>query len=281
MNRLSADRRAKVIAALVEGNSIRATCRMTGTAKGTVSRLLLELGAACLRYQARTLVGLTCQRIQCDEIWSFCYAKEKNVPLKFKGDWGYGDVWTYVAVCADSKLVPCWWVGRRDGLNAMHFMSDLQRRLKHRVQLTTDGHLMYLRAVEATFGAEIDYAQLIKLYGQPESSIPPETRYSPPVCTGIEVHEVQGNPDPEHISTSYIERQNLTMRMSMRRMTRLTNAFSKKVENLSAAVALHFMWYNFGRPHKTLSKPYPTTPAMAAGVTGHVWTAVEIAKLLG
>ena len=253
---------------------------MTGAAKGTVTRLLMDLGEACHRYQAHHLAGLACQRVQVDEIWSFCYAKEKNVPAHFKGDWGYGDVWTFVAICADTKLVPCWWVGRRDGLNAMHFLSDLQSRLKHRVQLTTDGHSMYLHAVEATFGAEIDYAQLIKIYGQPESTIPPETRYSPPVCTGIQVREVQGEPNPKHISTSYIERQNLTMRMSLRRMTRLTNAFSKKVQNLDAAVALHFMWYNFGRVHKTLANPYPRTPAMAAGVTDHIWTAVEIARLL-
>jgi IS1 family transposase len=281
MNQLSAERRAKVISALVEGNSIRATCRMTGTAKGTVSRLLVELGKACYAYQYRTLRNLTCERIQADEIWSFCYAKEKNVPSKFKGDFGYGDVWTWTAICADTKLVPVWWVGRRDGLNAMHFMADLQSRLAHRVQLTTDGHNTYLRAVEATFGSNIDYAMLIKQYGQPtETEMHPETRYSPPTVTAIETAVIQGDPDPDHISTSYVERQNLTMRMGMRRMTRLTNGFSKKVENLSAAVALHFMWYNFGRPHKTLGKPYPTTPAMAAGVTDHVWTAVEIARLL-
>lgn len=200
------------------------------------------------------------------------------MPPKFKGDFGYGDVWTWMAICADTKLVPCWWVGRRDGLNAMHFMADLQSRLAHRVQLTTDGHNTYMHAVEATFGANIDYAQLIKIYGQPAADeLRPETRYSPPTCTGIEVREVQGHPDPEYISTSYVERQNLTMRMSMRRMTRLTNAFSKKVENLSAAVALHFMWYNFGRLHKTLGN---RTPAMAAGVADHVWKPVEIARLL-
>jgi hypothetical protein len=162
----------------------------------------------------------------------------------------------------------------------MHLMADLQSRLAQRVQLTTDGHSTYMHAVEATFGAEIDYAQLMKIYGEPPAPERPETRYSPPTCTGIEVREMQGHPDPEHISTSYVERQNLTMHMGMRRMTRLTNAFSKKLENLSAAVALHFMWYNFGRVHKTLSKPYPTTPAMAAGVTDHIWTAVEIARLL-
>jgi IS1 family transposase len=277
MNQLSAERRAKVISALVEGNSIRATCRMTGTAKGTVTRLLGELGKACYTYQYRTLRGLECERIQCDEIWSFCYAKEKNVPAKFKGEYGYGDIWTWVAICADTKIVPCWWVGRRDGLNAMHFMADLQQRLAHRVQLTTDGHNTYLHAVEATFGADIDYAMLVKQYGKPVDPERPETRYSPGECIGAQKVRIQGDPDPDAISTSYIERQNLTMRMGMRRMTRLTNAFSKKVENLSAAVALHFMWYNFGRVHKTLGNK---TPAMAAGVSDHVWKPVEIARLL-
>jgi IS1 family transposase len=278
MNKLSAERRASVVAALVEGNSIRAVCRMTGTAKGTVTRLLVELGRACNTYQYQTLQRLTCQRVQVDEIWSFCYAKEKNVPRKFKGDFGYGDVWTFTAICADTKLVPCWRVCRRDGMNAMAFMADLQSRLSHRVQLTTDGHSTYVHAVEATFGANVDYAMLIKEYGHPaESELHPDTRYSPPTVTGIEVRELQGHPDPDHISTSYVERQNLTMRMGMRRMTRLTNGFSKKIENLSAAVALHFMHYNFCRVHQTLGK----TPAMAAGISDHVWKPIEIARLLG
>ncbi len=280
MNRLSLEQRASVVAALVEGNSIRATCRLTGTAKGTVTRLLGDLGQACAAYQDQVFRNLACERIQCDEIWSFCYTKEKNVPAKFKGTHGYGDVWTFTAICADTKLVPCWWLGRRDAPNAAHFMTDLQERLRHRVQLTTDGHRMYLDAVDAAFGANIDYAQLTKIYGRVSSSTEPEARYSPPVCTGIQVKEVQGHPDPDAISTSYVERQNLTMRMSMRRMTRLTNAFAKKVENLNAAVALHFMWYNFGRPHQTLKNPYPRTPAMAAGVTDHVWKPIEIARLL-
>ncbi len=280
MNRLSPERRATVVAALVEGNSIRATCRLTSAAKGTVTRLLADLGQACAAYQDHVFRNLTCERIQCDEIWSFCYAKEKNVPTKFKGQYGYGDVWTFTAICADTKLVPCWWIGGRDTANAMHFMTDLQSRLRHRVQLTTDGHRMYLDAVDAAFGADIDYAQLIKIYGKPSASVAPEARYSPPVCTGIQINEVQGNPARDAISTSYVERQNLTMRMSMRRMTRLTNAFSKKVENLNAAVALHFMWYNFGRVHQTLRNPYPRTPAMAAEVTDHVWKPIEIARLL-
>lgn len=273
MNTLKQEKQKQIVAALAEGNSIRATCRMTGTAKGTVIKLLVRLGKACAEYQDKAFRNLTCKRIQCDEIWAFCYAKEKNVPEDLKGQFGYGDVWTFTALDADTKLVPSWLVGSRNGEDATAFMKDLASRLKNKVQLTTDGHRMYLEAVEDAFGSEIDFSQLIKIYGNsPES----EVRYSPAECTGIEINKIQGNPDPEHISTSYVERQNLTMRMGMRRFTRLTNGFSKKVENLACAVALHFMHYNFCRVHKTLR----VTPAMEAKVTDHVWEIEEILNLI-
>jgi IS1 family transposase len=273
MNPLKQDRQKQIVAALAEGNSIRATCRMTGTAKGTVTKLLVSLGKACAEYQQKVFKDLECKRIQCEEIWAFCYAKEKNVPQDKKGEFGYGDVWTFTALCADSKLVPSWRIGRRDLQNATLFMKDLAGRLKNKVQLTTDGHRMYLDAVENAFGSEVDFSQLIKIYGSsPES----EVRYSPAECIGTEINKVNGNPDPEHISTSYVERQNLTMRMNMRRFTRLTNGFSKKVENLSFAVALHFMYYNFCRVHQTLR----VTPAMEAKVTDHVWDIEEVLNLL-
>lgn len=273
MNKLSPQRQAEVIRALVEGNSIRATCRITGTAKGTVLRLLRKVGEACAEYQDRHLRNLPCRRIQCDEIWSFCYAKEKNVPDGKKGEFGFGDVYTWTALCADSKLVVSWPLGRRDAEYAHAFMDDLQGRLASHVQLTTDGHRAYLVAVEEAFGADADYAMLVKLYGPGPKDA---GRYSPPQCIGTESTVIQGQPDPKHISTSYVERQNLTMRMSMRRFTRLTNAFSKKLENLAHAVSLHFMFYNFCRVHKTLG----TTPAVAAGIADHEWTVGEIVDLL-
>ena len=278
MNKLSLKRRTQVITALVEGNSIRATCRMTGTAKGTVLRLLADVGAACAEYQDKTLRNLPCRRIQCDEVWSFCYAKEKNLPDQFSGQFGYGDVWTWTAICADTKLVPSWLVGLRYAEYAYMFMTDLKSRLANRVQLTTDGHKVYLWAIEDAFGADIDYAMLVKLYGAEPAG---EARYSPPRCITAEPTVIQGNPDPAHISTSYAERQNLTMRMSMRRFTRLTNAFSRKIENLEHAVALHFMNYNFARPHKTLTpkRSIGVTPAMAAGISDHIWSIEEIVKL--
>ena len=273
MNKLKSDKQAQVIAALVEGNSIRATVRMTGVAKNTIIKLLVSVGKACAQYQDKTLRNLTCKKVQCDEIWSFCYSKEKNVPKDKKGRFGYGDVWTWTAIDADTKLVPSWLVADRSGSAAIEFINDLAGRLKNKIQLTTDGHKVYLEAVESAFGGEVDYAMLVKLYGaSPES----EKRYSPAECVGIEKSIICGKPDDEHISTSYVERHNLTMRMSMRRFTRLTNGYSKKVENHAHALALYFMYYNFCRIHQTLR----VTPAMKAGVTDRVWEIKDVLALL-
>ena len=265
-----------IISALVEGNSIRATCRISGAAKGTVIRLLESVGKACTKYQDEHLRNLNCKNIQIDEIWSFCYAKQKNVPDDKQNQFGYGGVWTFTAIDADTKLVPSWLVGLRDANYAFEFVNDLKDRLANRVQITTDGHKIYFNAVENVFGSDVDYAMLIKLYGnEPEG----KKKYSSTECIVAEKHIVQGNPNPKQISTSYAERQNLTMRIDMRRFTRLTNAFSKKIENLEYAVALHFMYYNFARPHKSLANPYPRTPAMASGIENHIWTIDEIVKL--
>ena len=274
MNKLTQAKRVQIIAALVEGNSIRATCRMTGAAKGTVLKMVVDLGKACAAYQDRTLRNLTCNKIQCDEIWSFCYAKEKNVPEEMKGKLGVGDVWTWTAIDADTKLIVSSLVGDRSAAYAKKFIDDLASRLAHRVQLTTDGYRAYLTAVESAFGAGVDYAMLDKIYNAPPNK--GTTRYSPAECCGTRKIKVKGNPDIAHVSTSFVERQNLTMRMSMRRMTRLTNAFSKKIENQAHAVALHFMHYNFARIHQTLR----VTPAMEAGIANHVWSLEEIANLL-
>ena len=246
---------------------------MTGVAKNTVTKLLVDVGAACSDYQDRVMRNLTCKRIQCDEIWSFCQMKQKNVPLKKQGQFGHGDVWTWTAIDAQTKLVPTWFVGSRDAESAQQFIGDLAPRLDHRVQLTTDGLKVYVDAVEDAFGTNIDYAMLVKLFGEDKSE---EHRYSPPKCNGTKRRAVQGNPDHDHISTSYVERQNLTMRMPMRRFTRLTNAFSKKVENLAAAVSLHFMHYNFVRIHGSLR----VTPAMAAGVSDTLRSISDIVELL-
>ncbi len=273
MNRLSPERQARVISALVEGSSIRAVSRMTGVAKGTILKLLAELGEACAAYQDTNLRNLYCRRVQCDEVWAFCHAKAKNVPEDRRGQFGHGDVWTWVALDADSKLAVCWHLGLREVEDAQALMNNLASRVKHRFQLTTDGHTAYLEAVEDAFGNDIDYAMLVKLYGKERET---EARYSPAVCTGTKLQIVEGFPDKKHISTSYVERQNLTMRMGMRRFTRLTNAFSKKVENLQYALALHFMHYNFCRIHKTLGM----TPAMAAGLADHSWAIAEIVSLL-
>lgn len=282
VNRLSTDQRAQIVSCLCEGMSIRATVRVTGAAKNTITKLLVELGGACAEYQAAALFDLPCTNIQCDEIWAFCYSKQKNVPDEHRGEYGFGDVWTWTALCADTKLVPSWLVGERTAEDAEFFIRDLASRLANRVQLTTDGLRLYVRAVESAFHGDIDYAQLHKLYDAPGGE-DNERRYSPAVCTGIDIRKVNGNPDMDKVSTSYVERQNLTMRMGMRRFTRLTNGFSKKVENLTHAVSLHFMNYNFARPHITLTKDAEgkkTTPAMAAGVADRVWTHRDIAALL-
>ncbi|MCX5904963.1 MAG: IS1 family transposase [Proteobacteria bacterium] len=255
MNTLKPEKQKQIIMALVEGNSIRATCRMTGAAKNTVIKLLREVGKTCAEYQDKAL-------------------HNQNVPKDKKGKFGYGDVWTFTSICADTKLVPAWYVGSRNLMDATAFMKDLAGRLASRVQLTTDGHRMYIDAVEDAFGGNIDFSQLVKIY---EATGENEKRYSPAKCTGIKKYDISGFPVPSEVSTSYVERQNLTMRMSMRRFTRLTNAFSKKVENLACAVALHFMYYNFCRIHQTLR----VTPAMEAKVTGHVWGVEEIIKLSG
>lgn len=251
---------------------------MTGVAKGTVTRLLASVGKACDEYQDVILRDLPCKHIQCDEIWSFCYSKDKNVPEEHKGEFGYGDVWTWTAIDADTKLVPSWYIGRRDAECAHEFMQDLKSRPANRVQLTTDGHKAYLWAVEDVFGSEVDYGMLVKIYGKQQEN---EKRYSPAECIAAEKHVMQGMPDNIKISTSYVERQNLTMRMIMRRFTRLTNAFSKKIENLEHAVGLHFMYYNFCRPHKTLNmkRALGVTPAMAAGVATKAWTIEDLIYL--
>jgi IS1 family transposase len=273
MNTLNKSKRVQIIASLVEGNSLRATARMCDVAFNTVLKLMPEIGQACEDYQRHVLVNLPCKRIQCDEIWSFCYAKEKNVPKDLRGK-GYGDVWTWVAIDADTKLVPCWRIGDRNAWTAQNFMHDLASRLANRVQLTTDGHRVYLDAVELAFGNDIDYAMLVKIYGSDRGK--GEIRYSPPDYMGCRSMPLVGNPNPKHISTSFAERQNLTMRMKMRRFTRLTNAFSKKRENHRWAIALHYMHYNFCRIHQTLR----VTPAMEAGITDHVWTLQELVSLL-
>jgi len=274
MNKLSLQKRAQIIGLLVEGNSMRSVTRLVGCSINTVTKLLVDAGTACAIYQNEVMRDLPCKRIQCDEIWAFCGMKEKNVPKEHEGELGYGDVYTWTAICADTKLVPSFLIGRRDAEYAYTFMNDLAGRLKNRVQLTTDGHHAYLNAVASNFGSEIDYAMLVKVYGATVGK-EDQRRYSPPECTGAEKRRINGNPDIKHVSTSFVERQNLTMRMGMRRFTRLTNAFSKKIDNLEYAVALHFMYYNFGRIHKTLR----VTPAMEAGISDHVWSLEEIAKL--
>ncbi len=273
MNIKGSERRARILSCLVEGNSIRSTARIAGVAINTVIKLLKDVAIACKDYQDKTLHELTCKHIQVDEIWSFCYVKEKNVPSQLKGQLGFGDVWTWTALDTKTKLVPCWLVGGRDAEYAKVFIDDLASRMASRIQLTSDGHKAYLEAVEGAFGANIDYAQLVKLYGEaPEN----ERRYSASSCIGTRKTSISGNPDLTTASTSHVERQNLTMRMSIRRFTRLTNAFSKKLENHEYAVALHFMHYNFARIHKSLR----VTPAMEAGIADHVWTLEEIVSLI-
>jgi IS1 family transposase len=273
MNKLDREARAKILSLMCEGVSIRAITRLTGASKNTVSRLLVDAGRACAEYQDRALRDLPCKRVQLDEIWAFVYAKNDNVQKAKAAPADAGDVWTWTAICADSKLLINTLVGRRDTRYAIHFVNDLRRRLANRVQITSDGHRPYLTAIDTVFGDDVDYAQLVKIYGADAQG---EKRYSPAICLGAKKHRVVGNPHPKHISTSFAERQNLTMRMHMRRFTRLTNAFSKKLVNHSYAVALHQMFYNFVRIHQTLK----ITPAMAAGVTDKLWEIGDVVAVI-
>lgn len=270
MNYLSIADRTRIISALVEGNSIRATVRMTGFSHNTIAKLLVDLGEACDSYHDKHVRNVASKRVQCDEIWSFVGAKAKNVPREKDGEWG--DVWTWTALDADTKLMISYAVGNRGAETANYFMGDLAKRVASRIQITTDGHRVYAQAIEGAFGADVDYAMLIKIYGNDSF----DRRYSTGDCIGTQTAVMSGSPDPNHISTSFVERQNLTMRMSMRRFTRLTNAFSKKVDNHVAAIALHFMHYNFCRIHKTLR----VTPAMEAGLAHHVWTVEELVAIM-
>jgi IS1 family transposase len=272
MNILTQAERIRVVSALVEGNSIRSTSRMTGIARNTITKLLCDLGAACMAYHDKYVRDLRVRRLQCDEIWSYVGAKAKNVSAA-KKEIGWGDVWTWVAIDADTKLVVSYLIGGRGADWAMDFMKDAASRIQGRVQITTDGYKAYLVAVEEAFGMDVDYAQLHKIYG---ASLETEARYSSATCIGCDMKTVTGNPDPKHVSTSYVERQNLTMRMHMRRFTRLTNAFSKKLENHAYAVALHFMYCNFLRIHQSLR----VTPAMEAGLSASPWELLDLVNLL-
>ena len=273
MNKLSRDARAQILGMMVEGVSIRAISRMTGASKNTVVKLLEDAGEAFSDYQDRTLRNLTCKRVQVNEIWAFVYAKAKNVGMAKAAPEGAGDCWTWMAIDADTKLIPSFYVGARDAAAAQHFIGDLALRLASRVQLTSDGHKPYLKAVEQSFGSDIDYAMLIKHYGEPTGAL---GRYSPGDCTSVDLRRIEGRPDLAHVSTSYAERANLTLRMGSRRFTRLTNAFSKKVENHAHSVAIHTMHYNFVRIHQTLR----CTPAMAAGVTRQLWELADMVQVL-
>jgi IS1 family transposase len=275
MNKLPVAKRIQILSMLCEGSSMRSISHVADVSINTASKLLINAGLVCIDLHDELVRNVKASRVQCDEIWSFVYAKEKNVATAKAAPDAAGDVWTWTALNADSKLIVSYFVGDRSGQSAIALMDDLRSRLSNRVQLTTDGHRAYLDAVEGAFGGDVDYAQLVKLYGAvPESA---KGRYSPAECIGARKEPVEGNPDPKHISRSYVERQNLNMRMGMRRFTRLTNGFSKKVENLAAAVSLHFAYYNFCRVHASLHKQ---TPAMAAGITDHVWTLAELIALL-
>lgn len=273
MNKLPPTKRAEILGMMVEGVSLRAIARMTGASKNTIVKLLEDAGEAFSDYQDKAFRNLSCKRLQVDEIWSFVHCKQRNVGSAKAAPAQAGDIWTWTAIDADTKLIPSWLVSSRDADAARFFISDLAGRLTNRVQLTTDGHRPYLEAVEEAFGADIDYAMLVKVYGEGPSSA---GRYSPGVCVGAEKRRVEGRPDPKHISTSYAERQNLSMRMGMRRFTRLTNAFSKKAENHALAVAIYFMHYNFVRIHQTLR----CSPAMASGVTTKLWELADMVKVL-
>lgn len=271
MNRLPLEKRARILGMLVEGNSLRSISRLCDVSINTVTKLLVDVAAAAMEYHDNNVRNVRVRRLQCDEIWCFVGAKAKNATPEQKQA-GWGDVWTWTGIDADTKLCIGYLVGGRDAGWAKEFMDDCASRIRGRVQITTDGHRAYLEAVEGAFGGDADFATLQKIYG---ASMEPERQYSPARCIGCDMKVVSGNPDPKHVSTSYVERQNLTMRMGMRRFTRLTNGFSKKIENHIAAVAIHFIHYNFARIHKTLR----ITPAMAAGLSDHVWSLEEIALL--
>jgi IS1 family transposase len=275
MNQLPLSTRTQIIQLLVEGNSLRATARITGASKVTILKMLAEVGKACQKFHDEKVLNVTSKRVQCDEIWSFVYAKDKNAPTEMKEEGTAGDVWTWTALDADSKLIVSWYVGDRSAESANYFMQDVAGRLKSRVQLTTDGYKPYLDAVEDAFAGQIDYAQLVKIYGGEGGANTNERKYSPEKFNGSKKTKVLGSPDPKHVSTSHVERQNLTMRMHMRRFTRLTNAFSKKIENHCYAIALHFVYYNFCKIHQTLR----VTPAMEAGLTKDVMEIEDIVKM--
>ncbi|MGA2868490.1 MAG: IS1 family transposase [Verrucomicrobiota bacterium] len=272
MNKLSIEERAKIVSCLTEGCSLRTTVRLTGFSRKGVARVMADVGKACADYHDKVMRNLTCKVIQVDEVWSFTYCKQANIPEHLKGESEIGDTWTWIAIDSPTKLIPCWYVGDRTAASASRFIHDLKGRLKHRIQLTSDGYRPYLEAVEDAFGGEIDFAMLIKIYGKPTQT---DTRYSPPQCTGARKRKITGEPDRKLISTSYVERQNLTLRMTNRRFTRLTNAFSKTMDYHKHSLALYFMNYNFCRIHQTLR----VTPAMEAGLTDHVWSAAELAAL--
>jgi len=274
MNKLSTEKRAQILALMAEGMSIRSIVRLTGCSKNTVTKFLVDAGTAVAEYQDKVLVNLPCKKVQVDEIWAFCYAKQKNVATAKAAPEGAGDIWTWIALDADTKLIPSWLVGGRDAGYAHEFIEDLASRMASRIQLTSDGLKAYLEAVEGAFGADVDYAQLVKMYGNAPEAM--KGKYSPAECTGCRKRAVTGNPDKEEVSTSYIERQNLTVRMSNRRHTRLTNAFSKKAENHAHSMALYFMHYNFVRIHQTLR----VTPAMAAGVTDKLWSFEDVVQVI-
>ena len=276
MNRLPLEKRVQILSMLCEGSSMRATSRLADVSINTVTKLLVDAGLACARFHDEAVRGVKARRVQCDEIWSFCYAKAKNVPTAKVPPDHAGDVWTWTALDADSKLIVSWLVGGRDAEHANEFMHDTADRLANRVQLTTDGRYAYLDAVEGAFGADVDFAQLVKLYGSPPRAKDAQTRYSPPKCVGTRQERFEGKPDPKHISTSYVERSNLSMRMHMRRYTRLTNAHSKKFENHCHMVALYTVWYNFAR----INSAVRMAPAMAAGISDRLWDMADIVKLI-
>lgn len=275
MNKLTHQQRVQAVNCLIEGCSIRATVRMTGIAKKTVMRLLGEVGEVCESYQDRVLRNLPCRKIQLDELWGFNYCKQGNLTQEIAERVpGAGDVWLWVAIDAETKLVPCWRLGDRNAGTAFAFVHDLKSRLANRVQITSDGHRVYLTAIESAFGSDVDYVMLVKMYGADRSE--PETRYSPAECIGTQLAVISGNPHPQHISTSFVERHNWSVRTAMRRYTRLPNGFSRKIENHAAAVALNYFAYNFIKIHRTLR----VSPAMAAGVTDHLWDVDELVSLL-